>query len=262
MSGALFLCLGFLSFPAQEGEEVEAPARAPRLESLQAQVDLAKAEKSKARGLKGGARIRQLEAAGLAYAGVAHWWPGPGKLQAEASYRRGEIHRILRKPGQARGAFIEVLDWGRGTDWYPRAWLELGHLRRRSGEWGRALRRYRDLAQMENSRLRYRNDGREWLGRSHLKLGNWVEAEGPFREWALQAEGPVEAVRAWDLCAQSLLLAGKPKEAEQVMQRTLEAYSRMATDPTPEGAALKKALSRMKTPDLLKEREEVERSEK
>lgn len=38
--------------------------------------------------------------------------------------------------------------------------------------------------------------------------------------------------------------------------------SHLAPDPTPEGAALKKALSRMKTPDLLKEREEVERSEK
>ena len=43
------------------------------------------------------------------------------------------------------------------------------------------------------------------------------------------------------------------------MKRTLKAYSRMATDPTPEGAALKKALVRMKTPDLLREREEVER---
>jgi len=46
------------------------------------------------------------------------------------------------------------------------------------------------------------------------------------------------------------------------MKRTLVAYSRMATGPIPERAALKNALVRMETPDLLKGREEVGRSGK
>ncbi len=44
-----------------------------------------------------------------------------------------------------------------------------------------------------------------------------------------------------------------------VIKRTLGAYSRMATDPTP---AAFKTLARMKTSDLLKGRKEVERSGK
>ncbi|MFQ5748533.1 MAG: tol-pal system YbgF family protein [Planctomycetota bacterium] len=228
----------------QSGEIQKQPTAA-------AQLNYAKKVKGEARGTKGAGRIQALDRAILAYEAVANYWPDGGAILGEAAFRRGEIQRTLGRSGLARGAFQEAFDGGKGTVYASRALLELGHLHRRAGEFGQALKEYQKVAGLPNVRLRYLNDSREWIGKVEFKLGEWEKAAQAFAAWAANAESPVEVVRAADLEAQALLGAGKIDQADARIEKVRLDLGPLATEPTKEGAQLQKALERMKSPELI-----------
>ncbi len=223
----------------------------PKQPTAAAQLAYAKKVKGEARGTKGAGRIQALDRAILSYEAVANYWPDGGTLLGEAAFRRGEIQRTLGRSGLARGAFQEALDAGKGTVYASRALLELGHLHRRAGEFGDALKEYGKVAAIPNVRLRYLNDSREWTGKVEFKLGEWEKAAKAFAAWAANAESPVEVVRAADLEAQSLLGAGKVDQAAARIEKIRLELGPLASEPTKEAVQLKKALERMKSPDLI-----------
>ena len=224
------------------------PPAVPRQATPSLQLQHARQVKSAARGTRGAARIEALDRAVAAYAAVTEYWPEPGPVAAEAAFRRGEIQRSLGREGPARASFLEVLDLGPGTAFHPRALLELGHLRRRAGEYGQALERYRQVLEIQGVPLRYANDSREWTARVLLDTAEWKGAAEAARSWKAHAEGPVEIVRAADLEARALAGQGLLDEASRVLEGLREDLADLAADPTPEGEALQRAFERMKAP--------------
>lgn len=227
-------------------------AEVPRLASASAQLEHARKVRSEARGLEGAARLEALERALRAYEAVRDFWPDSGAIAAEAAFRRGEIHRSLGQDGAARGAFQEAFDAGRGTDYAPRALLEVGHIHRRAVEMDQALHYYERALALEGASLRRRNDAREWIGRVRLDLQQWEAAAAAFASWAAEAEGPVEAVRAADLEAQAWIGKGELDRAAERLAALEQRVKPLAAEPTREAEELRRALGRMKAPDLLR----------
>ncbi len=235
---------------APSGDEV------PRMPTAAAQLAHAGRIRAKVRGTRGAARVEALEAALAAYRAVTEFWPDGGSVLAEAAFRRGEIQRTLGRPGEAIAAFQEAFDAGKGTGFRPRALLEIGHVHRRAARFEQALESYGRVLALEGVALRQRNDAREWTGKVHLQLGDWTEAAAAFAAWAANAESGPEIVRAADLEARAWIQAGELERAEEVLQRTRSSLESLAQEPGKEAEALRRALERMKAPDLLRETRE------
>lgn len=235
--GALIVCQG--------GEVPKQPTAA-------AQLVYAKRVKSESRGTEGAARAAALQRAAAAYAAVPQYWPDAGVILAEAAFRRGELQRSLGQPGAARGAFLEALDHGQGSEFAPRALLEIGHLHRRAKEMDQALEFYQRLLALPGASLHQLNDGREWTGKVQLDLGLWEAAAASFSAWAANAEGPVEVVRAADLEAKAWIQHGALDRAERRLNEVQAQMEPFSQEPTKEAEELRKALERMKSPDLLR----------
>jgi len=222
-------------------------AEVAKVESVEAQMEVAKQRKSEARGLKGIARIEQMKAAANAFQAVARFWPKEKEVVAEACFRRGEILRSMGEAGAARGAFEEAAEAERaGKDFTVRAYLELGHLCRRAFEHEDALVFYRKARDCKKVSLRYNNDGREWITRLALEIFAWKEARLAARDWEKHAEVPVEEVKARDLQILAMLGEGDWRKAEKELAKLKKSMRRLASAPTREGAQLKKALEEMK----------------
>ena len=212
----------------------------------------AKAAKSATRGLKGEARIQAMRVAAREYAAVARHWPEQKLLVTEACYRRGEILRSLGEGGAARGAFEDALEAApAGSDFSVRALLEIGHLCRRAELHADAMAFYEKARDRKEVSLRYNNDGREWLARTHLAALAWKAAEVAAIDWAEHAEGPVEEVKARD--RQLLALIGQKRllAAGQLLAQVREEMQPLGAAPTKEGESVRKAVERMKAPEAL-----------
>ncbi|TAH36812.1 MAG: hypothetical protein EYC70_07435 [Planctomycetota bacterium] len=228
----------------------------PKQPTAAAQLNYAKKVKSESRGTEGAERVAALQRALEAYAAVPRYWPDGGTLLAEAAFRRGEIHRGLGQAGAARGAFQEALDHGQGTDFVPRALLEIGHLHRREREMDAAVQAYQRVQALPGVNLRYLNDSREWTGKVQLDLAQWEAAASSFAAWAANAEGPVEVVRAADLEAKAWIGKGDLVRAENRIRAVQAQMEALASEPTKEAEELRSALERMKSPELLRKARE------
>jgi tetratricopeptide (TPR) repeat protein len=226
-----------------------------RAVSIRAQFEIARSCRNAAGKLLGVAKFKRLQDAVLAYQAVSRYWPGAGELQAEAAFRRGEIHLFLQQSGQAWGAFQQAQDLGSGTKFLPRALLQMGHIKRRRGQYGQAIALYARLRALPGLGLRQANDAREWLGKAWLDLGKWESAAAIFELWAVQAEGPLEALRAFDLQAVALVRLGRVPEAQKLLERLNQTYQGLASEDTVEARKLYRALRGMRAQELLAELE-------
>lgn len=237
--------------PVPAKVQAQAPAIA-KAESAKAQMTRAKAAKSTTRGLNGEARIKRMQEAAREYAAVARHWPEQKEMVTEACFRRGEILRALGEGGAARGAFEDALEAApQGSDFSVRALLEIGHLCRRAEQHADAMHFYGKARDRKEVSLRYNNDGREWLARTHLAVMAWKAAELAAIDWAQHAEGPVEEVKARD--RQLLALIGQKRllAASQLLAQVREEMEPLGEAPTKEGESVRKSLERMKAPDAL-----------
>lgn len=200
----------------------------------------------------------RLQEAVLACRAVNNYWPGRGLMQAEAAYREGELWLRLEQPGDAVAAFQVCIDAARseeqgataddanGAEFAPRARLQLAHIHRRAGRFGKAIHSY-GLVQSESAAtLRHCNDALEWQGRCWMELGQWTLAAQGFAHWREQSEGPLEEVRATDYQAQALLRGGHTTAAEVLLSDLQSRLRQQSLEPTPEGRALFEALGRIR----------------
>jgi tetratricopeptide (TPR) repeat protein len=231
------------------------PSSVIRAPSLDEQFAYAKNCRNIATQYHGLARLVQLQRAVQAYLAVDEYWPGVGALQAEAAFRRGEVLLMLDREGAAWGAFQQAMDRGIGTDFRPRALLQMGHIQRRRGQYGNALVLYARLRAMPDLGLRQANDAREWLGKSWMDLGQFDQAVEVFELWAACAENPLETVRATDLQALALLRLGKVNTARELLGQLRLQYQDLASENTEEAGDLFRALRRLRAQEVLAESE-------
>lgn len=205
--------------------------------------------RARAVGLRGSARLRQLERAAEAYADVGAAWPDEHAACAQAAFRRGEILRALERDGEARGAFLEALDAtdaGGGEPWGVRALLELARAARRSGRRLEAMRWCEQAEARTAADLRHRNDAREALTEVRLELALWDAAAESAARWERDAENVAEEGRAARLRAQALRALGRDEEADAVLARAEVALAALAPDASPEGAAAARVLQELR----------------
>ncbi len=224
-----------------------------RLASVEEQLAAAGLQRRAAQGKTSLERLLALQAAAEAYRVVGVLWPGPGSEQCEAAFRRGELERILGRPGVARSAFQQAVDAAPGSTLELRARLEMAHLDRRLGLYQRALLAYQALAARVEAPLRLANDGREWAGRTLLDLGRYAEAARTFQQWQERAENQVEALTAADSRAIALIRGGSPQAGRQLLAHLQQSLAYAAAEESEQGRALARALSRLKAPRLLAE---------
>ncbi len=213
-----------------------------------------------------GSKGWRLQEAVLACRAVNNYWPGRGSMQAEAAYREGELWLRLEQPGDAVAAFHTCIDSAQsqplegsegsgietdnhqlvGVSFAPRARLQLAHIERRAARLGKAIHGYGLVEQEPFATLRQRNDAVEWQGRCWLELGQWNLAASAFARWSLQAEGPLEQVRATDWQAQALLRADQITRAEVLLSELHSRLRKRSLEPTAEGRDLFEALGRIR----------------
>lgn len=221
-------------------------------QSAQAQLQTAAKAQEAARGRKGPRRLQLLHDAIAYYSAVPYWWPAAKPECAVAAFRRGEIHRALQESGEARGAFEEVLEAALSADdLHIRAILELGHLDRRERRWGHAVARYQKAIACEEASLRFRNDGREWLVKVHLRTMAWRAAETAAEHWFSVCESPVEEVKVLDFQIRAKIGGRQLRKADQMLQDLRARMVVLAAAPTGEGARIQRALEQMKSPAAL-----------
>jgi tetratricopeptide (TPR) repeat protein len=261
VSGVLFItvfCVGAASGFAQEkvGALTPPPSIGKQIiaqeASVQDQLKRAAKAQEAARGRKGPRRLQLLHDAIAYYQAVPHWWPAVREECAVAAFRRGEIHRALQESGEARGAFEEVLEATLpADDLHVRAILELGHLDRREHQWGHAIARYRNAVACEKASLRFRNDGREWLVKVHLKTMAWQAAEVAAEQWLAVCESSVEEIQIMDFQIRAKIGHRQLRKADEMLRGLRQRMAVIAQAPTSEGARVQRALEQMKAPAAL-----------
>lgn len=245
--------------PAAPGAATEAavamPAPAPAPSVVEAgatpeeMLERARVLRARAAGLRGFARLQQLQRAADAYARVDAAWPEEHAACAQAAFRRGEILRALEQDAEARGAFLEALDAadaGGGEPWGVRALLELGRAARRGDRRLEALRWYERAEARASADLRHRNDAREALAELRLELALWEPAAAAAASWERDAESVAEEGKAARLRAQALRGLGREAEAAAVLARAESALAALAADLSPEGAAAARVLQELR----------------
>ncbi|HEX9792614.1 MAG TPA: hypothetical protein VGC54_01395 [Planctomycetota bacterium] len=253
---ALFLAVPMFQSPVPVPPEPPPAVQVavPRQATASLQLAHAKTVRAAARGASGAARVEALQEAATAYQAVTDHFPGHGVVQAEAAFRRGEIQRALGRTGLARAAFLEAYDAGNGTDYAARGLIEVGHLHRRAAEFDQALAHYRKVREIPGVLLRYSNDSLEWECKALLRVGAFEEAGRVAALWSANAEGPLDVVRAADLEIQALVGMDALDRAEARLAQVQAQLEPFVQEPSKEAEQLRKALERMKAPELLHER--------
>lgn len=229
----------------------EARTDVPRLDDVSAQLDHARACRSAMRGLEAEERARARIAAAEAYEAVVRYWPRHPASAAEAAFRAGELYRTAGRAARARDCFGRARELGARTLWRARAELELGHLRRREGEFERALDRYLALAADASAPRGLRDDAGSWVARMYAELDQADEAERWWRRVAEGAEDPLDRVRAWDRLALARVERGELEAAAGVLQTCRESLADVALEETTLGERVRDALTRMRSIELL-----------
>lgn len=225
----------------------------PKQESAAAQLVWAREAQVAVSGLRGEEKLAQQQQAVSAYRAVREYFPRARAVIAEAAFRRGELLRGMEEAGAARGAFEEVLEFAvAGTDWRPRALLELAHLSRREGRYATALVDYRRARDCPGASLRYRNDGREWITRVQITLCSWEAAERSAQAWRDAAESLVEEIMAIDREIEAMIGGRHFVRASRAIDALRERMGEHAKAPTSEGEAIATALESLRSPTLLR----------
>mgnify|MGYP003387538676 FL=1 len=220
--------------------------------SAEAQFDIAKTQKSLCVGLNGLAKVRQKRVAAAAYADVKRYWPEAHPFVEESCYRRAELLRSLEEIGAARGCFEEVLEAApEDSDFYIRALLELGHLCRRAKQYVDSLSYYALAAAHDKGSLSYQVRGQSWLAKLNLSLKEYDAAIAAAKLWRKRVLSSVDYIRASDVFICALAESREWASAEKELAALHKKMKKQSSAPSEEGAAVAKALSKLKAPKVI-----------
>ena len=197
-----------------------------------------------------------------AYQAVREFHPDAPELGAEAAFRAGELLRAAGKIEDAVQEFRVAAELGRGTQFRPRARLEIGHIERRSGNLRRALDQYLGVASSAGSDPLQRDDAWLWAGRVWSAEGRLNDARRAWRGVA-EADGhPLDRIQAFDELGLSWLEQGDDERAFIELETCREALGDQALEETQLGVRVRSALLRMRTQVALQQEIGLKRKDK
>lgn len=212
-----------------------------------AQLAHARAQKSELIGTVGEAREQARREAVNAYRAVRRHHPKARVAISEACFRAGVLLRAGGLVEEARVEFGLAVHAGRGTDFRARARLELGHLDRRERRSPDALGHYLGVIVDERACRRHRDAALYWTGRVHADAGRRGDARRAWERVAVDAEDPVDRVRAYDELGLLWIDEGDPEAAAGAWERCRRALVEVAQEETVTGARVRAAMERMRT---------------
>jgi len=234
---------------ARDSEE-KAPA--PSAKAKQALAEASKAKRA-ASGLKAEEKLAALVRAATEYERVARALADERAAAAEASFRAGEIWRTVRHEEDARRCFTAATaEAGSAPGFAARAWMELGHLERRQKRFDGALRAYGCVLAITPEQRRECVRALTWRGKTQIEQKN--EKDGHATLLAVgerYPDFPLDDIRSVDLVAVDWIKAGRVAEARDLVNDCIERHDD-SDDPEDESEpAIRKALERMKSRELL-----------
>lgn len=230
------LLLGGLMAQEPAPAEPAAPESAPLRDALRAAEDVAE----RVRGLEGAERLPALEQAARAYEEVGTKYAGAGPAVARAWWEAGELWRRHGSLALAEKAYQQALERD-PTRYGERAWLELGHVQRRTDRADEALASYGKAAAVRPASARA-HEARLWIGRTHAQGGKLQDAITAYRAALEATDHPGRVVEACDMLAMAQIKAGDLGGAAESVRL---ADSQLSKVEGPAADRLKRALDGM-----------------
>ena len=250
LAGALGFCA--IAEPLRRGAEAAqlVPSAPPDEAALRA-LTKASACKRELVGHDGARRELLRDRAIAAYRAVYEDHPSAPRVGAEAAYRSGELLRAANRTVEAEAAFGTAIRLGKGTPFRARGGLELGHIARRAGRLDAALDAYERVRGDDAAELEHRHEATWWAGRVHGAQGRIVDAARLFQRVALDAEDPLDQLRAYDAWAMVLIDAGDLEGAAGVLERCRVALLDRTLEETRFGQRVRAAFEGLRARELL-----------
>ena len=173
---------------------------------------------------------------------------------AEACFRAGEIYRTLKMTGQAEAMFDVTLTHDAKGVFAARALKELGHIRRRSKDYEKAIRLYeRVLAECPAVKAQCA-DAMTWIGKVHMKTKSYEKARSVFLAFPERYPDFLEeSVRNIDLAVQTLILEKNHAAAATLLETWRGRFEAMLGKDARTDRRIEGALEKMKSPEKLGE---------
>ncbi len=221
------------------------PAGVPKQADAAAQLEHAAHCRSLLRGKRGEEREAFRERAVEAYRAVHVHFPRALAQRAEASFREGELRRAGGDADEARAAFEAAAQHGAGTEFRARAWIEVGHLYRRSKRYVDALASYERVLLDEESAPTHRDRALLWRARLQARLGRGKEARASWERVARDGFDPFDRLEAFDAWALNLIAVDDLEGAAGVLGLCSELLAERLAEETRTGERLRRAHARM-----------------
>lgn len=223
------------------GSAVPGPEPEAEADALATARGLRAALRGLAPGRRDGARLK----AAQAYLRAAEALAADPAARCEALFRAGELWRACGAAAEARAAFRRAAILGGEAPLAQRARLEEAHLDRRGGHLRRALEAYEALSVGRAAHPSLGDEALRWCAVVHAALGERGAAARRWRWLAAHARSPLARLHAFDQLARSELASGETERARGLLERCDAALAPRASELTPLGERVRRALERM-----------------
>lgn len=235
------------------------PVGVPKQESAEAQLEHAAHCRARMRGKRGEDREQMRERAVEAYRAVHVHFPRALPQRAEASFREGELRRAGGDADEARAAFEDAAQHGAGTEFRARAWIEVGHIYRRSKRLVDAIEAYERVLLDDEVAPAHRDRALLWRARLQARLGRAKEARAGWERVARDGFDPFDRLEAFDAWALHLIEADDLEGAGGVLGLCSELLADRLAEETRTGERLRRVHARMPSIARLKAAVEARR---
>jgi len=191
-------------------------------------------------------RAERRRAAALMFRSVRESFPLEPELAAEAGFRAA---CEFAQAGDTEDAAYELQQLAASeapATWRCRAWLELGHLRRRAGRYDEALDAYLRASRIDEAQRSWRDDASIWTGKTQVQAGDLRAAQRTFA-WTTEHDADVfTRIRAYDEWALSWIASDDLESAAAVLDRCRTATREVALEATARGEQVRRRLASMR----------------
>jgi len=208
--------------------------------------------KREASGKKGEEKLDALTKAARGYERAARELADEKPSAAEASFRAGEIWRTLRHEEDASRCFTAAAQEAAAPGFAAKAWIELGHLERRQKRLDEAMRCYERVLAVTPEQRRECVRAMTWQGKVLLEQKKEKEGHSTLLAAGQRfPEFPLDDIKNVDMVAVDWIEAGRIDEARALVDDCVERHSDPDDGEDEVEPAVKRALEKMKSRELL-----------
>ena len=239
-----------------------APEPIPRLPTAARQLAHARGLKGRRQGASDSMKLVWADRAISAYRAVRELHPKVPSSGAEAAFRAGLLFVATARPELGVEELEAAVALGEGTEFRPRARMEIGHVHRRAKRYGRALDAYLELAFDPGDARDHRDDAWLHAGDAWRARGELCDARRAWRFVSAGADDPCTRVFAFDRLGILKLDAGDLEGAADILNECVRSVTESALERTHRGERVRRALANMHLVDELPRQVEARWHEK